>query len=292
MNRLHKSIKDQEMGHRAMKRVILICAALLTIHSGQVWASSPDYLKQAEDRLKLARKTLAFVQKTVSRPEMAEELKGLEGRFTALGAVASDSAPARELFADAAALRRRIIFSHPLLDFGRIVFTKRPPPVLCAPGDNYYAINNGIGPGLTIIDRWKSEKPVETVLLKDRLPPGCMMHPDLSFDGKRVVFAYCDFSPPKRERQFFLYEVNTDGTGLRQLTGGRKDRQEGLRGRMTVVTEDYDPCYLPDGGIAFISTRNQGGVRCHWGGRYCPTYLLYRCDADGSNIRQLSFGAV
>jgi hypothetical protein len=59
---------------------------------------------------------------------------------------------------------------------------------------------------------------------------------------------------------------------------------------MTVLVEDYDPCYLPDGGIAFISTRNQGGVRCHHGDRYCPTYLLYRCDADGSNIRQLSFG--
>ena len=59
---------------------------------------------------------------------------------------------------------------------------------------------------------------------------------------------------------------------------------------MTVLCEDYDPCYLPDGGFAFISTRNQGGVRCHNGGRYCPTFLLYRCDADGSNVRQLSFG--
>ncbi len=31
-------------------------------------------------------------------------------------------------------------------------------------------------------------------------------------------------------------------------------------------------------------------MRCHNGDRYCPTYLLYRCDADGANIRQLSFG--
>ena len=273
-----------------MKQVVFIFAVFLTIPSERTWASPPNYLKQAEDRLQLARKTMAFVQKTVSRPKMVKELEGLENRFSALGSVAPDSAPAKQLFEAAAALRRRIIFSHPLLDFDRILFTKRPPPVLCAPGDNYFAINNGIGPGLTIVAGWKSEKPVETVLLKEQLPKGCMMHPDLSFDGKRVVFAYCDFSPPKRERQFFLYEVNIDGTGLRRLTGGKNDRQEGLRGRMTVVTEDYDPCYLPDGGIAFISTRNQGGVRCHWGGRYCPTYLLYRCDADGSNIRQLSFG--
>jgi len=266
--------------------------------AAQAAASRPTTPLGVKDPLDLARRTLAFVQRTAARPDMANELKALEDRFAALGSVAPDSAPARELFEAVAALRRRIIFSHPLLDFDRILFTKRPPPILCAPGDNYYAINNGIGPGLTILDGWKNEEPVETVLLEDRLSPGCMMHPDLSFDGKRIVFAYCDFSPPKRERQFSLYEVGIDpsassgqaGTGLRRLTGGKNDRQEGLRGRMTVVTEDYDPCYLPDGGIAFISTRNQGGVRCHWGGRYCPTYLLYRCDADGSNIRQISFG--
>ena len=119
---------------------------------------------------------------------------------------------------------------------------------------------------------------------------GCAMHPDLSFDGQRVVFAYADHTPPRDSWQFFLYEIHVDGTGLRQITGTDDDPLAGAGGRMTVLCEDYDPCYLPDGGFAFISTRNQGGVRCHNGGRYCPTYLLYRCDADGSNIRQLSFG--
>jgi len=253
-------------------------------------ADAAKYLTHARQRLKLARKTLEFVQQTEARPEMAKELEALEKRLAASVAVVSGSAAVEELFGAAAALRRRIIFSHPLVDFDRILFTKRPPPLLCAPGDNYYAINNGIGPGLTILSDWKGENPTETSLIKDRLPPGCMMHPDISFDGKRVVFAYCDHTPRREERQFFLYEAKLDATALRQLTGGPHDRREGLQGRMTVVTEDYDPCYLPDGGIAFISTRNQGGVRCHWGGRYCPTYLLYRCDSDGSHIRQLSFG--
>ena len=54
------------------------------------------------------------------------------------------------------------------------------------------------------------------------------------------------------------------------------DPLSGAGGKMTVMCEDYDPCYLPDGGFAFISTRNQGGVRCHNGGRYCPMYLLWR----------------
>ena len=186
-------------------------------------------------------------------------------------------------------LRRRILFSHPAIDFDRLLISKRPPPWLSAPGDNYFGIHNDTGPGLVILDDWKSDRPRETVLLQDKLPPGCAMHADLSFDGQRVVFAYADHTPPHDQWQFFLYEINVDGTGLRQITGRNDDPLAGAGGRQTVVCEDYDPCYLPDGGFAFISTRNQGGVRCHNGDRYCPTYVLYRCDADGSNIRQLSF---
>ena len=197
---------------------------------------------------------------------------------------------ARELFARTVDLRRRIIFSHPALDFDRLLLTKRCPPLLSAPGDNYFGINNNTSPGLVVLDNWKADRPGETVLLEGQLPPGCAMQPDVSFDGQRIVFAYADHTPPRDEWQFFLYEIRADGTGLRQLTGTDSDPLAGAGGRMTVMPEDYDPCYLPDGGIAFISTRNQGGVRCHNGDRYCPTYLLYRCDADGSNIRQLSFG--
>ena len=145
-------------------------------------------------------------------------------------------------------------------------------------------------PGLVVLDNWKADRPGETVLLEGQLPPGCAMQPDVSFDGQRIVFAYADHTPPRDQWQFFLYEIRADGTGLRQITGTDSDPLAGAGGRMTVMPEDYDPCYLPDGGIAFISTRNQGGVRCHNGDRYCPTYLLYRCDADGSNIRQISFG--
>ena len=151
-------------------------------------------------------------------------------------------------------------------------------------------MHNGTGPGLVILDQWKTDRPKETVLLEGKLPPGCAMHADVSFDGQRIVFAYADHTPPRERWQFFLYEIHADGTGLRQITGRDDDPLAGTGGRMTVLSEDYDPCYLPDGGIAFISTRNQGGVRCHNGDRYCPTYLLYRCDADGSNVRQLSFG--
>ena len=253
-------------------------------------ASSAYYLARAQERLELARKTLEFVR-AVRRPGRSWPRSSMRSseRVNA-GAEDPASATGRDLFARAVDLRRRIIFSHPALDFDRLLLTKRPPPVLSAPGDNYYGINNGTGPGLVILDQWKTDRPDETVLLEGKLPPGCAMHPDLSFDGKRVVFAYADHTPPRDQWQFFLYEIHVDGTGLRQITGTDDDPLAGAGGRMTVLCEDYDPCYLPDGGFAFISTRNQGGVRCHNGDRYCPTYLLYRCDADGSNVRQLSFG--
>lgn len=252
-------------------------------------ARNAYYLARAQERLELAHKTLQFVQQTGPRQEMAAELRALGGRIERATEDPASST-GRDLFAQAVELRRRIIFSHPALDFDRLLLSKRPPSGYSALCDQYYGLHNGTGPGLVILDHWKADRPRETVLLEGKLPPGCAMHPDLSFDGQRAVFAYADHTLPREQWQFFLYEIHLDGTGLRQITGTDDDSLAGAGGRMTVVTEDYDPCYLPDGGFAFISTRNQGGVRCHNGDRYCPTYHLYRCDADGSNIRQLSFG--
>ena len=63
---------------------------------------------------------------------------------------------------------------------------------------------------------------------------------------------------------------NADGSGLRQLTDGPFD--------------DIEPTYLPDGGIVFVSSR------CQRLGELLATQVavLYRCDADGRNIRPIS----
>jgi len=251
-------------------------------------AGNAYYLARAQERLELARQTLDLVQQTAPRPTMAAQLLALQQHIDR-AAEDDPSSTARDLFARTVELRRRILFSHPALDFDRLLVAKRPPPQISAPGDNYFGINNDTAPGLVVVDQWKTDRPKETVLLEGKLPAGCAMHPDLSFDGERVVFAYADHTPPRHERQFFLWEIHVDGTGLRQITGTDADPLAGTDGKMTVISEDYDPCYLPDGGFAFISTRNQGGVRCHNGGRYCPTYVMYRCDGDGSNVRQISF---
>ena len=63
-----------------------------------------------------------------------------------------------------------------------------------------------------------------------------------------------------------------DGSNLVQLTDG--------------TWNDFQPCWMPNGRIAFISERRGGYLRC---GRVCPTYTVYDMAAGGSDIRCLSF---
>lgn len=97
-------------------------------------------------------------------------------------------------------------------------------------------------------------------------PEATARDPELSFDGRRLVFSM------RRNRQddYHLYEIAVDGTGLRQLTSAPG------------VT-DLDPLYLPDGGIVFSSTRDPKYCMCN---RHIMANL-YRMEADGANIHQI-----
>jgi len=95
---------------------------------------------------------------------------------------------------------------------------------------------------------------------------GSVRDPQVHYDGRKVVFSY----RPGGTEHFNLYEINADGTGLHQLTDG--------------PFNDIEPTYLPDGGIMFCSDRCNRWVNC-W---LTQVAVLYRCDADGSNIEQLS----
>jgi hypothetical protein len=103
-----------------------------------------------------------------------------------------------------------------------------------------------------------------TVLLEDL--KGTVRDPQVSYDGQTILFAY----RPAGTDPFHLYEINGDGSGLRQLTHG--------------IYDDFEPTYLPDGGIAFVSGRGKRWVNC-W---LTQVAILYRCDRDGSNIQPLS----
>ena len=103
-----------------------------------------------------------------------------------------------------------------------------------------------------------------TVLLED--PEGGFRDPRVHYDGGKLLFSYRKGGT----KYHHLYEINPDGTDLKQLTFGPWD--------------DVEPAYLPDGGIIFVSSRCDRFVPCY----HTQVGLLYRMDADGGNIRLLS----
>lgn len=226
-------------------------------------------------------------------------------------------APGRlSLYLDCCELRRRIAFANPLLDFDRILFVKHKKNARQELGGDhmagqYYGIHATKGEGLFVLEGAFGARPAARNLLAGsacengrfagvRLPDGAYLSPDLSFDGQRVLFAYTEaegYRPglPAREdanglysysglscsftekNSWHLFSVGADGKGLQQLTDG--------------VWNDFDPCWLPSGKIAFISDRRGGFGRCHMtakGGAPWFTYTLHRVNADGSGMARLS----
>ncbi|MDR3232364.1 MAG: NPCBM/NEW2 domain-containing protein [Planctomycetaceae bacterium] len=110
---------------------------------------------------------------------------------------------------------------------------------------------------------------------------------DVSFDAKKIVF---DFKKAAMEG-YRIYEVNVDGTGLKQLTFPEKNEAELVqkykRGGYHRGTDDIDPCYLPDGGIAFTTTRCQYSVLCDSSDNF-TVRNMYRMDSSGADIKPLT----
>ncbi len=202
------------------------------------------------------------------------------------------------LFRQVLELRRRIAFSNPLLDFDRILFIKRqflPATATWGPDmlgnhmcDQYFGFHAIRGGGLYVLEApWAKEPTVRSILTDSvvlngrwkgrKLAPGGFLSPDLSFDGRTVLFAYTEAEPTRyqwTERStFHIFRVNTSGSDLIQLTDG--------------PVNDFDPCWLPNGRIAFISERRGGYGRCH--PRPVPVYTLHSMDEDGSDILCLSY---
>ena len=103
-----------------------------------------------------------------------------------------------------------------------------------------------------------------TTLLDD--PQGGVRDPVVHYEAQKILFSY----RPGTTEHFHLYEIDIDGTNLRQLTDGPFD--------------DIEPCYLPDGDIVFVSSRCKRWVNC-W---VTQVAVLHRCAADGTDIRPIS----
>ena len=95
---------------------------------------------------------------------------------------------------------------------------------------------------------------------------GIIRDPEVSFDGTKILFSY----RKNAEDDYHIYEINADGSNLKQLTFARG-------------VSDIDPLYLPNNQIIFSSTREPKYCMCN---RHIMANL-YRMNPDGSNIVQL-----
>lgn len=232
----------------------------------------------------------------------------------------ADAGARRRLFDEVCRLRRQIALGNPLLNFDKLVFIKRHRAIYEHMCDQFYGICQNPGGGLYVLENAFSDKPIvrdvlarsvcetgrlrggrlsgggvqrsglrydgERAVTGDDVEGGSFLSPALSPDARQIAFAYVErkgsreqsfHEDPTRghwdpQRCYHLFKVNVDGSCLEQLTDGSWN--------------DFDPCWLPNGRIAFISERRGGYLRC---GRACPLYTLYDMNPDGSGLNCLSF---
>jgi hypothetical protein len=213
----------------------------------------------------------------------------------------------RELYLRACRAVRRLAFANPLLDFDRLLITKRVPGSYSHMSDQYYGWWSRPGGGIHVLEGLRSGRP-KLRCLTEGFEPGSFLRPDVSYDARKILSAYCKHyghvsglgdkvtkSRIPEDAFYHVYEMNADGSGVRRLTRGRYD--------------DFDARYLPGGDIVFLSTRRgqffQCGrssamatlqadlpdsyVRCGGGSsRPVAIYTLHVMDADGGSLRAIS----
>jgi hypothetical protein len=212
----------------------------------------------------------------------------------------------RQLYFEVRWAVRTMAMKNPLLDFDEIIFVKKAPGSFPHVSDQHYGWWSRGGGGIYILEGFKTDTP-RLRCLTEGFAEGSFENPDLSYDGKKILFAYCKYyaqvaGMQKADKEklpedcfYHIFEMNIDGSGRRQLTRGRYD--------------DFDPRWLPSGEIAFLSTRKGQFLQCNrtntaatnqatmpdsyvrCGGdnyRPVPVFTLHAMDANGASLRPIS----
>jgi len=182
---------------------------------------------------------------------------------------ATDAAALRQAEEDLLALQRDALIANPLVSGDPILFVARaqylPDHHNTATIFQTGEINTGSfrGAGALKTVDFGNDGRVATLL---DAPEGIARDPDVSFDGQRVLLSLRH----SIDDDYHLYEIPADGSEPVQLTFG-------------AGVSDIDPLYLPDGRIAFTSTREPKYCMCN---RHIMGNL-FRMDADGANVHQI-----
>lgn len=203
------------------------------------------------------------------------------------------------LFEQIAKIRRRVLFADPDLNFDKLLFVKKHRATFNHLCDQYYGVNLLPGGGIFLLEnafKADSEPTVKNVLENSVVESGRLKGNDLKtgafatlaldYDAQKIAFAYVETTGDRghkyhtdlskghweRGRCLHIFTANADGTGLKQITDG--------------TWNDFYPCFLPNGRLAFISERRGGYLRC---GRECPNYTIFDMNPDGTFMRCLSY---
>lgn len=248
------------------------------------------------------RRTAALIENLAGGDgDAISDFRKLRAAYDA-GAPAVDSEAYEGWYLAACAVRRKIALSNPLLDFDAILCVARGtfegsvrsnPETADPQGGHfvtqYFGFDALPGGGLFVLRNFKTRPDIVNVLADSvvengrlqgrKLDYGAFATPDLSFDGKTILFAWTENSEHKwvyaNKTCFHLFRVNVDGTHLVQLSDGSFN--------------DFDPCWLPNGRIAFVSERRGGYIRCFAAYLKVRSYTLFSMRDDGSDIRPLSY---
>jgi len=180
-----------------------------------------------------------------------------------------------DLYVSTCQMRRSIRLGPLLEKCRRIVFTKHfnmggsHYAYTEAQSDAQHETNFMPGTALCLLEFEGSYGNVRTLISDSE---GVIRDPDVSFDGKRILFAW---KKSKLKDDYHLYEMDIETRQVRQLTFG-------------LGFADYEGAYLPNGDIIFNSTRCVQIVDCWW----TEVSNLYTCDKDGKYLRRLTFDQV
>ena len=170
---------------------------------------------------------------------------------------------------------RRLALANPLLDFATMLVIRRGAKNLGLPANwqsNSSLRRTGYDNEIALLTDFRSAEGLGRLSTLFRPEAGRFVGDvDLHFDARKMLF-----SMPAPDGPWRVFEMNADGTGLRQ--------------RKLIDQPDvgnYDACYLPNGDIVFNSTAPFIGVPCVRGNSHVTN--LYLWQAAGGRIRRLTF---
>jgi len=274
-----------------------------------IWPTDRDPLDVI---LRRSRALLGHLESMEGAPNLQAErrtLVRLEKRGREVDVGSHDTR--RQLFDEVVLLRRAIALKNPLLDFDDILFLTHHKQGRgdrhmvdqyeghnARPGGGVYILKEAFGAEPVVVDVMKNAIVGNGRLRGQALTNGSFISLELDYDAQTIYFAWTQAkdvpadaswegqfwtaaeAEAAKKRHYYwseetcyhVFKARLDGTGLVQLTDG--------------PWNDFDPCVLPNGRVAFISERRGGFLRC--GARPNPTYTLYGMMPDGSDILCLS----